>query len=196
MNPPNFFRILPAVAATVLVSVIAVGCKPASRNLPVKHDIPPFQMKMQTGADVTRETLREKVWVANFFFATCPGICKDLSRNMRKVSAAFAGDDRIRCVSFTTDPDRDTEEALRKYAEEMKAPPNWLFLRGTRDSLYPLCVQGFKLPLDGESGSTAFIIHSERFVLVDSRGRVRAYYDGLKDDDMDQLIADIRGLLK
>jgi protein SCO1/2 len=115
---------------------------------------------------------------------------------MLRVNRAFAKDDRVRCISITTDPEKDTPQALAKYATGIQASSNWLFLTGPKSTLYPLCVQGFRLPLEDAVGPNEPIIHSERFVLVDQRGMVRAYYDGLKEDEVNQLIVDARSILK
>jgi protein SCO1/2 len=103
----------------------------------------------------------------------------------------------VRMVSITVDPARDTPKALASYAAEHGATADrWLFLTGDKQSLYDLCIKGFKLPLDDTGGTPAEpIAHSTRFVLVDKEGTIRGYYSGTEDEAVSQIAADAKKLL-
>jgi protein SCO1 len=176
------------------VSVVTSACKhePESTGF---YPLPDFSLTDQTEKTVTLADLKGKVWVADFIFTNCGGTCPMMTDKMRELQERLPGE--IRMVSITVDPDRDTPKALAAYAAEHGATrERWLFLTGDKQSLYDLCVKGFKLPLD-ESGGTAAepIAHSTRFVLVDKQGEIRGYYSGTEEQDLMRLAADAKRLL-
>src|SRR5215470_14199076 len=178
----------------VSVLLFTSSCK-REPELTKYYPLPDFSLTDQADKTVTLADLKGKVWVADFIFTNCGGTCPIMTDKMRKLQERLPAE--IRMVSITVDPDRDTPKALAAYAAEHGATrERWLFLTGDKQSLYDLCVKGFKLPLD-ESGGTAAepIAHSTRFVLVDKEGQIRGYYTGTEDDDMKRLSADIRKLL-
>ena len=136
--------------------------------------------------------LKGKVWVADFIFTNCGGTCPMMTDRMHKLQDALPA--QINLVSFTVDPTRDTPKILAAYAEEHGANKNrWLFLTGDKQSLYDICVKGFKLPLDTEGGTPAEpIAHSTRFVLVDKKGDIRGYYSGTEEEELQRLAADVK----
>lgn len=183
------------------------GCKPA-KPLPRMFPLPEFSLISQDGKPIKKSEFQGKVWVANFFFATCPSICKDLNGRMRQLDKEFSGENRFRLASITTDAQNDTPEALKKYAEGMSASAQWMFLTGTKADLYKLSIDGFKLALQENIGAGDPIIHSGKMVLVDKTGTIRGYYDGVADasrgddgmkhlkNEQKRLVADIHRLLK
>ena len=176
------------------VSAVNSACK----DQPVLtkfYPLPEFSLTDQADKTVTLADLKGKVWVADFIFTNCGGTCPMMTDKMRKLQERLPAE--IRMVSITVDPDRDTPKALAAYAAEHGATrERWLFLTGDKQSLYDLCVKGFKLPLD-ESGGTAAepIAHSTRFVLVDKQGEIRGYYSGTEEQDLMRLAADAKRLL-
>lgn len=156
--------------------------------------IPGFQLTSQQGETFTKEDLDNKIYVADFFFATCPDICKDMSSQLVRVQEAFKNDTTVQIVSFTVNPEHDSVSVLQEYAERYGANPNqWTFLTGPREEIYSLARNGFYLPVQQVEGQKDFI-HSEKFLLVDKAHRVRGIYDGTDPVDVDRLITEIRVL--
>lgn len=156
--------------------------------------IPAFQLTSQKGETFTKEDLDNKIYVADFFFATCPDICKDMSSQLVRVQEAFKSDSSVQIVSFTVNPEHDSVSVLQEYAERYSANPDqWTFLTGPREEIYSLARNGFYLPVQQVEGQQDFI-HSEKFMLVDKNHQVRGIYDGTDPIDVDRLITEIRVL--
>ena len=197
-------RLMAIVAAGVVL--VAIGLvvlrSNAASELPVSGEVPDFRLVSSSGAPMSRADLDGKVWVADFIFTQCPGMCPILSGEMKRVQAALAeqGDSEVRLVSISVDPHNDTPEALRAYAERYNADPQrWLFLTGERDALYRLIGDGFRLAVaerspEENTDGEGLITHSDRFVLVDRQQRIRGYYRGTDRASIDQLVADIERL--
>ena len=155
---------------------------------------PEFSMQAHSGETVSKKSLAGKVWVADFFFSRCQGVCPKMKADFKVVQDAFDKDERVKLVSFTVDPERDTLEALRAYAKKWRANPGqWFFLRGEHAAVGRLASKGFLLSGTEVPGE---ILHSSKFVLVDKEGMIRGYYDGTDKADVDRLIANIRKLLQ
>ncbi|GBC98278.1 SCO1 protein [bacterium HR17] len=169
--------------------------------LPVYWTVPAFQLIAHDGKPFGSRDLKGKVWVAEFFFASCAGICLDMNRNMARVQKAFADNPDVVLVSITVDPKTDTPEILREYRKNFGAiEGKWVFLTGDKKAIYRLARHGFKVAAaevkpQEEGGATDFI-HSDRFVLVDRQGRIRGYYNGTDKQQVQKLIADIHQLLR
>lgn len=138
-----------------------------------------------------------RVWVVDFIFTHCSGPCPLLTQRMASLQSALP--ESVGSLTVTVDPGADTPERLRAYAKAYGASSRrWLFLRGGVKDTYELMYAGFRLPisLDAKAEQGARVIHSTRLVLVDQRGAIRGYYDGLSDSDADSLTRDARGLLE
>jgi protein SCO1 len=178
-----------------LLSLLLAGCARPAAPLPKIKDVPAFQLTERTGADFGLEGLRGHYWIANFFYTTCPGPCAALSAKMGEVQAAVATMDDVRLVSISSDPQKDTPEVLRGYAETFRAGPRWFFLTGKKDTIYELANQGFLLSLtEDPANATEPITHATRLVLVDKAGTIRGYYDGMTSEGVAKLVADLRRL--
>lgn len=167
--------------------------------LPVLFQLPDFSLTERSGATVTRASLADKVWVANFIFTTCAGPCPRMTRRMAGLQTDLADVADLRFVTITVDPKNDTPERLREYAQQNQADSQrWLFLTGDRQAIFDLSAKGFRLGavVDDATLTTTDhpILHSTRFALVDRQGQVRAYYDGTSPDSMEQLEQDARRL--
>jgi protein SCO1/2 len=162
-------------------------------------EVPKFTLTERTGQPFDSTSLAGKVWVADFFFTSCPGTCLMLSNRMEELHAATAKDGDVRFVSISTDAATDTPEVLRKYADALGADGRWSFLTGERTAIFQLSITGFKLALADAEGVDVKekFIHSTKLVLVDRRGWIRGYYDGISDksDEKERLLADIKRLL-
>ncbi len=169
-------------------------------SLPAYWSVPDFQLIAHDGKPFGLKDLRGKIWVAEFFFASCAGICPIMNQNMTEVQKAFADNPDVVIVSITVDPKNDTPEVLREYRQNFNAMDGkWFFLTGDKKAIYRLARHGFKVaaeevPPQEEGGATDFI-HSDRFILVDRQGRIRGYYNGTDKEQVQKLIADIRKLL-
>lgn len=174
---------------SLLIAAAGIACsKPAP--LEVLSTVPQFLLTDQSGAQFGSAQLAGKVWVANFIFTNCMGPCPRMTGQMRQVQNSLRELADVRLVSFTVDPDRDTPEVLRGYAERNKADTSqWVFLTGARETLHEL--KRYAFLLGDVSGQ---LDHSTRFVLVDRRGRMRAFYDTTEDGAIKRVIADVRRL--
>ncbi|MEM1447081.1 MAG: SCO family protein [Planctomycetota bacterium] len=177
------------------------GLTPAADPLPEYWPAPDFTLTNQAGEMLTREDLLGKVWAADFFFTSCPGICPMLSANMQAMNADLADHprrDQLRLVSFSLDPANDTTQVLAEYAEAIGVTPDdWLFFTGDRQALWDLSIEGFKLEVaDTPDDPVNPILHSGKVILIDRQGMIRGFYEGLVPEGMAQLQADLRRLLE
>ena len=186
---------------TFLICLFAMSCRFGNDRLPVygpeNHAIPPFRFINQHGDTTGSELLEGKFFVADFFFTHCKGICPKMTSEMKRVQDAFSGNENLKLISFTVDPERDSPEALADYMELFNADPAmWTMYTGDKAELYHLARKGFFITaVEGDGGEEDFI-HSEKLVLVDAENRIRGYYDGTNPESVEQLIADIGKLMK
>lgn len=160
------------------------------------HIVGGFSFTNQEGKTITRKDVEGKIYVAEYFFTTCTGICPKMNANMTKVYATYKDEPRFRILSHTVDPETDSVPVLKQYAEEHGADPkNWWFLTGTKKELYKLARAGYLVD-DGTYTGDEDFVHTQWFALVDGEGRVRGLYEGTKKPDVDKLIGDISRLLK
>lgn len=164
----------------------------------VYHVIPNLKLETQSGDSLELDSLRGKIYVADFFFATCPGICPKMSNSLERVQQNFIRDDNFRIVSFTVDPIKDTVDALRQYANDHDAiPGKWYFLRTTKQEIFNLAKDGFFITAkDDEDGGPEAFIHSEKLILVDQDGNIRHYYSGIDSNSVKKMMGDIVLLLR
>ena len=167
----------------------------ASPELPKHWSIPDFTLTERSGQPGTLADLRGKVWVADFFYTSCPGPCPMLSSRLSALQETFSASPDVRLVSISTDPAKDTPAVLQQYATRFKAGPNWLFFTGDKTSIFELANKGFKLSVTEERNNPEPITHSTKLVLVDRTGTVRGFYEGTTTIDSARLIADIKRLL-
>ncbi|HWB62424.1 MAG TPA: SCO family protein [Chitinophagales bacterium] len=164
----------------------------------VFQTIPNYKFQTQSGDSLALDSLRGNIYVADFFFATCPGICPILSNSLEKVQEAFVKDNNFKIVSFSVDPVHDSIPQLRAYAEKHDAVPGkWYFLRGSKSDVFALARDGFHITAkdDPDGGPEAFM-HSEKLVLVDQDGNIRGYYSGVDSARVSHLMGDIVLLLR
>lgn len=178
--------------------VVAQGSESATAALQDFGAVPDFTLVSQTGDTVRSQDLRGP-WIADFMFTTCGSICPVMSAQFEQLSTRL--DDRVRLVSFSVDPERDTPERLAEYAARYGAvPARWLFLTGEKADVRRLVQDGFRLGVDDAAPEDIArgadtILHSTRFVLVDANARIRGYYDSTEGNAMKQLEHDVERLL-
>jgi len=151
-----------------------------------KDIVPAFSLTERSGRTISNQDLLGKVWIASFVFTRCTGGCLQITPTMERLQRELARYPNVRLVTFTVDPDRDTPDELRKYAERYHAnPERWLFLTGKEETLYTLFNQGFKLHVakrpQNEQNPGQEIDHSFKLAVVDRWGHISGYFDGLPD---------------
>jgi len=154
----------------------------------------------QDGKVVTQKDVQGKVFVAEYFFTTCQTICPIMNKEMQRVHEIYRKNDKVNILSFTVNPEVDTVEQMKRYANEHKADSeSWHFLTGEKSKLYELARKSFFVLKPAESQNLGDVgsdfIHTNNFVLIDQEMRIRGYYDGTKKKEVDQLIKDIDILL-
>ena len=158
------------------------------------HEIPNFSFTNQFGNIVSHEDVQNKVYVANFFFTSCPSICIDLTNNLKIVQNAF--DNEILILSHSVDPEIDTVERLMKYQiiNEINGS-NWFLLRGNIEEVIKMAQLGYFAIASIDNHVENSLIHTENIVLVDDQQRIRGVYNGTSELEMSYLIDDIKRLL-
>lgn len=162
-----------------------------------------FSFTDQNGQTVTQKNIDGKVYVTNYFFTTCKGICPKMNFNLKGVYDQFKNDKGFAIISHSSMPETDSVPLLKAYEEKMigsnpSNPAKWYFVTGSKDSLYKMARQSYLLDNDKNNSvniAEAFI-HTQFFALVDKQKRVRGIYDGLKPDEIARLEKDIKTLLK
>src|SRR3954468_11536645 len=164
-------------------------------DLPVMNTVPDFTLTERSAREVKNQDLAGQIWIADFVYTSCGGLCPIMSEKMRKLQDTLPAE--VRLVSFSVDPDVDTPAVLTEYAKKFGADPNrWLFLTGSKEALFQLSKDGFKLAVDDSGGTEQEpITHSSRFALVDREGRIRGYYSMEEPSELAHIIKDAKSLL-
>jgi protein SCO1/2 len=150
--------------------------------------VPPFQLIDQNNQPFGSAQLLGKIWIADFIYTTCPGPCPMISSRMSEMQKPLEKTD-VQLVSFSVDPEKDTPEVLRSYAEKLHArDERWKFLTGERATIYNLSQNGFKLAATNDASGIP--LHSSRLILVDRSGVIRGYYDATSPDAVTKVLAD------
>lgn len=161
------------------------------------HRIRPFVLVNQLGDTISEKSLEGKVYVADFFFTACPGICPKMTSNMGILQQEFLADKRVHLLSHSVTPRYDSISVLREYAAAKEVDANkWWLLTGDRETIYRLGRKDYFVEEDlGEKKDLDEFLHTENFVLIDQQRHIRGIYNGLNRSSVDQLAADIRTLL-
>lgn len=163
----------------------------------IYQTIPDFNFINQDSASITNRDFDGKIYVADFFFTSCTSICPIMHRNMLNVYNEFQGNEQVKILSHTIDFKYDTPSKLKDYAEKLGVTGDqWQFVKGTKDSVYRLAEKNYLVAVSEDSTARDGFIHQGWFILVDKKRRLRGAYDGTKPDQVDQLIADMKTLLK
>jgi protein SCO1/2 len=188
---------LPRRALLLVLTVALAAC--GHEPLPVLGEVPDFALVDQDGTAVEAADLEGSPWVADFVFTRCPDVCPALTATMKGLERDLAArkapeDPDVTLVSISVDPTHDTPPVLREYAARFGTGPRWRFLTGSRDAVTALVKEGFKLGVADDGPPTAPITHSDRFVLVDGRRRIRGYYRSREPEELARLGDDVRRL--
>lgn len=166
------------------------------------HTISDFAFVNQLGDTIRKKDVTGNIFVADYFFTTCGGICPKMTVQLQRVQREFADDPRFLILSHTVNPSVDTVEVMYKYAERFEAnPAKWWFLTGSKEALYTMARKSYLVVPDKadpnfEHGGESDFIHTENFVLIDPDGRIRGMYDGTNADEVSELIRDVYDLKK
>lgn len=162
------------------------------------HRIASFAFTGQDGNAVTEKTFTGKIYVADFFFTACPGICKKLTTHLSLVQDAYKSDPDILLLSHSVTPDADSVPVLRNYANKFGAiTGKWFLVTGNRDSVYQIARSSYFADEDmGYQKKTSDFLHTENMLLIDRHSRIRGVYKGTSPADINQLITDIAILKK
>lgn len=161
------------------------------------HEISPFSLVNQEGARVTEKDFEDKIYIVDFFFTTCPGICPRMTKNMRGIQKKFLDNDDVLLLSHSVTPNRDTVSVLKAYAEDKGVVSGkWHLVTGDRDEIYKLGRQDYFVEEDlGIDKTKDEFLHTENFVLVDKNKHIRGIYNGLNKSSVKQLVLDVETLL-
>lgn len=155
--------------------IVATFEKP---KLEVIGEAPAFSFVNQDNLNISNATFKDKVYVVEFFFTTCPSICPIMNQRMVEIQNEFFGNPNFGIASFTITPDIDTPEVLKAYAEKYKVThPNWHFLTGDKSKILKLSNEGFNLYADSTVNEDGDFSHSGLFALIDKEGNIRSRYD-------------------
>jgi protein SCO1/2 len=160
------------------------------------HRIPAFRFIDQDSLVVTEKTFAGKIYVADFFFTGCPGICKRLTTNLALVQAAYKNDDGVLLLSHSVTPENDNVTRLKQYANAFGVIKNkWSLVTGNRDSIYSIARQAYFADEDmGVKKNSSDFLHTENMLLIDKHRRIRGVYKGTSVQEVNNLIADIKVL--
>ena len=220
---PTFLPILWLVLAVILAASVAAGVwvwqaggirggseQKLLEGLKVYGAVPDFELIERSGRKIGLKDLRGKVWITQFFYTNCRDVCPLIVPQMGLLHLEYQSDPefrlKVRFVSITADPERDTPEALRKFAERFSADRKlWLFLTGDKEKITRLAQEGFRVGIGEKENSSEVkkktgeekeILHSSRLILVDRKGQIRGYYSGLDAEAMVRLRRDLKTLLR
>ena len=168
-------------------------------RLPPIGRVSPFSFTNQDGKKVTEKDVAGKVFVAEYFFTTCKSWCPIMHANMKIVYERFKNEKDFLILAHTCDPGTDSLERLKKYADSLNVDTDkWIFLTGTKDSLYRQARHSYKIddPNNNPLSNEVDFLHSQFFSLVDKKGNVRSIYEGNERKDVERMINEIEALLK
>lgn len=159
------------------------------------HVIPPFSFVSHRGDTITQDSVQNNIYIADFFFTRCPGICPVLTEQLKRVAREYKDNDQVKIVSHTIDPEYDTPHIMSRYAKRLDAEfPNWHFVTGSPEDLKHVSSKGyFVTAIPGED--QAMTDHSGKFILMDKNRMVRGYYQGTEPEEVNRMMYDIKILM-
>ncbi len=162
------------------------------RNATGIHTIADFSLVNQNGQVITQDDYEGKIYVADFFFTSCPTICPMMTSNMAKIQSEFSNDADVMLLSLSVTPNEDSIPALRAYATEKGVlDSKWNITTGDKKHIYELARKSFFAVVDQGDGGLQDFIHTPNFILVDAKNQIRGRYDGTSDEEIERVIKDI-----
>ena len=156
------------------------------------HTIADFSFTNQNGKTITQKDYEDKIYVADFFFTTCGSICPKMTTNLSDIQKAFANNPKVKLLSFTVFPETDSVPVLKAYAKKNQVnDAKWNLVTGDKKEIYTLARKSYLAVKLGKPSELYDMVHTENFILVDTKKRVRGFYDGTNKDDIKRLIEDI-----
>ena len=161
------------------------------------HTIANFSFTNQNGKTITQKDYEGKIYVADFFFTSCKSICPKMTTNLVEVQKAFLDNSKVKLLSFSVMPDVDSVSVLKEYAKiNSVIDSKWNLVTGDKKAIYAMARKSYLAVKQGKPEELYDMVHTENFVLVDSKRRIRGFYDGTKKEEIQRLIEDINWLCK
>ncbi|GAB4018954.1 hypothetical protein GCM10028773_20480 [Spirosoma koreense] len=162
----------------------------------VYQSIPDFKFVSQYGDTVTAKTLDNKIYVADFFFTSCPTICPKMKVQLKRVYEKFKGNPNVMLLSHTIDPAHDSVAVLKEFADNLGLTGRqWLFVTGDREKIYDIGEKSYMVTAQADESAPGGVVHSGAFILVDKAKHIRGIYDGTTEAGVDKLMNDMERLL-
>jgi len=197
----------------IVVVLFCIGCSTTQEKLPIAgykdirsvdgkmdtiyHTIQDFAFLNQDSMIITEKTFEDKVYVADFFFTSCPSICPKMKQQMLRVYERFYDEPQLLILSHTIDPKHDTVAVLKEYAKLLEVESSkWHFVTGDMDKIYAIAEKSYFAPAGEDEEAPGGFLHNGAFVLVDKDRRIRGVYDGTDEFQVDKLIKDIPRLIQ
>ncbi len=156
------------------------------------HTVADFSLTNQNGETITQKTYKDKIYIADFFFTTCPTICPIMTGNMADIQERIKNDDDVMLLSHSVTPQIDSVAQLKKYALEKGVDDSkWNLVTGDKKQIYELARKSYLAVKEDGDGGPYDMIHTENFILVDKQRRIRGFYDGTKKEDVEKLMGDL-----
>lgn len=207
----RFFAIVLFVMSLVIIALMYDALKPINRLpiyqpnmvnaelvdstlLDVKkyHTISDFELINQNGDTITQKDYQDKIYVADFFFTTCPTICPIMTKNMAEIQTQIIDDAEVLLLSHSVTPQIDSVPQLKKYAKEKGViDAKWNLVTGDKKQIYELARKSYLAVKNNGDGGHYDMIHTENFILVDKEKRIRGFYDGTNNEEIEKLLEDI-----
>jgi protein SCO1/2 len=198
---PSIFYVLLSTGKHNYKRLPYIGPKEAVLNTEGKYDtlyhkIPYFEFTNQDGNKVSSNDLLGNIYVADFFFATCPTICPKMTTNMSYIQNKFKEKSDLKFISITVNPKNDTPKVLKEYAQKVHAnTESWNFLTGDKEKIYDIAFNGFFVSTMKASIAPGGFLHSQMLILVDRKGHIRGYFDGTIYSEMKKDLTDAIDIL-
>jgi protein SCO1/2 len=185
-------RVLPVYQPSMVTSELVDSTIQFKRKY---HTIADFSLTNQNGETITQDTYKDKIYVADFFFTTCPTICIAMTDHMLQIQNEIINDDEVMLLSHSVTPEIDSVAQLKKYAlEKGVIDRKWKLVTGDKKEIYELARKSYLAVLDDGDGGPFDMIHTENFMLIDKKRQIRGFYDGTNPEDIKLLLEDIKTL--
>lgn len=185
-------RVLPIYQPSMVTSELVDSTIQFKRKY---HSIADFSLTNQNGETITQDAYKDKIYVADFFFTTCPTICIAMTDHMLQIQNEIINDEEVMLLSHSVTPEIDSVAQLKKYAlEKGVIDRKWNLVTGDKKDIYELARKSYLAVLDDGDGGPFDMIHTENFMLIDKKRQIRGFYDGTNPEDIKLLLEDIKTL--